>query len=255
MSTGTPESSHPKPDQPTQSPEPKPIAPTEPSTQPGLTADASTPSVEPLELTGDTVAPKHSHPATGPGGESAAPVTATTNPNSSAQVASTSPSMDTEEPKNVPEMSSEHSDDGSGKEVENNGPSLVITLLLTTGSRHPFTIDGKYLQKRSVNVENNDPFLMSVYTLKELIWREWRSDWETRPSSPSAIRLISFGKLLDDKSPLSDSKFSKEHPNVVHMTVKPQEVVDEEDAKGTKAPYNRENEASERSPGCRCVIL
>lgn len=52
-----------------------------------------------------------------------------------------------------------------------------------------------------------------------------------------------------------DSKFSKEHPNVVHMTVKPQEVVDEEDAKGTKAPYNRENEASERSPGCRCVIL
>lgn len=28
-------------------------------------------------------------------------------------------------------------------------------------------------------------------------------DWETRPSSPSSIRLISFGKLLDDKSPIS----------------------------------------------------
>lgn len=52
-----------------------------------------------------------------------------------------------------------------------------------------------------------------------------------------------------------DSKFSKEHPNVVHMTVKPQEVVDEEDAKGAKAQYSREREASERSPGCRCVIL
>jgi hypothetical protein len=52
-----------------------------------------------------------------------------------------------------------------------------------------------------------------------------------------------------------DSKFSKEHPNVVHMTVKPQEVIDEEDAKGAKAQYSREREASERSPGCRCVIL
>ena len=29
------------------------------------------------------------------------------------------------------------------------------------------------------------------------------ADWETRPSSPSSIRLISFGKLLDDKSPVS----------------------------------------------------
>lgn len=83
--------------------------------------------------------------------------------------------MDTEEPKTAHEVSSEHTDDGSGKEDEDAGPSLVITLLLITGSRHPFTIDGKYLRKRSVNVKNDDPFLMSVYTLKELIWREWRA--------------------------------------------------------------------------------
>ncbi|KAE8376904.1 ubiquitin-related domain-containing protein [Aspergillus bertholletiae] len=137
---------------------------------------------------------------------------------------------------------------------EDQGPSLMITLLLTSGSRHPFKIDGKYLQKRSVNVENHDPFAMSVYTLKELIWREWRQDWEPRPSSPSYIRLISFGKLLDDKAPLSDSKFSRDAPNVVHMTVKPQELVDEEDTKGSKPQYPREREASERSPGCRCII-
>lgn len=59
-------------------------------------------------------------------------------------------------------------------EEEDKGPSLVITLLLTSGSRHPFKINGKYLRKQSINVENNDPFAMSVYTLKELIWREWR---------------------------------------------------------------------------------
>ncbi|RHZ59747.1 hypothetical protein CDV55_100247 [Aspergillus turcosus] len=153
----------------------------------------------------------------------------------------------------VPEPLSDASD-VAAKEVEDSGPSLTITLLLTTGSRHPFEIDGKYLRKRGINAENNDPFAMSVYTLKELIWKEWRQDWESQPTSPSAIRLISFGKLLDDKSPLSDCKFNKDAPNVVHMTVKPQEIVDEEDAKAAKAPYSREREASERSPGCRCII-
>lgn len=120
-------------------------------------------------------------PATG--GESAAPVTAptssTTPPTDSTPVVAQpqntdSPSMDTGEPKTGAELSEEPSD-LEGKEVEDAGPSLAITLLLTTGARHPFTIDGKYLRKQSVNVENYDPFAMSVYTLKELIWREWRS--------------------------------------------------------------------------------
>ncbi|KAJ5757779.1 uncharacterized protein N7511_006473 [Penicillium nucicola] len=264
-------------DHPTTSPSTtQPTASTTDSTDPAQitpagVANPSTSATQPL-LSQPGQAAVANHPATTPGtGGETAPVTvtattgtattSTSNDTSSSAVAqpnttaATTTSMDTEEPKAVQELSTEQSDDGSGKEVEDTGPSLVITLLLTTGSRHPFTIDGNYLRKRSVNVENSDPFLMSVYTLKELIWREWRSDWETRPSSPSSIRLISFGKLLDDKSPISDSKFSKEHPNVVHMTVKPQEVVDEEDAKGAKAQYSRERDATERSPGCRCVIL
>lgn len=60
------------------------------------------------------------------------------------------------------------------KESEINGPILMITLLLTNGARHPYKIDEKYLKKRSVNVEGNNPINMSTYTLKELIWREWR---------------------------------------------------------------------------------
>lgn len=43
-----------------------------------------------------------------------------------------------------------------------------------------------------------DPLSISVYTLKELILREWREEWEVKPSSPSSIRLIFFGRLLDD---------------------------------------------------------
>jgi len=131
----------------------------------------------------------------------------------------------------------------------------MITLLLTTGARHPFKIDPKYLLKRNVDVQGNDPFNLSVYKLKELILREWREEWEQKPSSPSSIRLISFGKLLDDKAPLKDSKFNHDTPNVVHMTVKPQDYIDEEDTKGSKDRLGSGSEARQRSPRCRCVIM
>jgi hypothetical protein len=52
---------------------------------------------------------------------------------------------------------------------------LVIMLLLpSTGARHPYKIDGKYLKKRNVTVDDMDPYNINVYTLKELIWRDWR---------------------------------------------------------------------------------
>lgn len=140
------------------------------------------------------------------------------------------------------------------------GLVLVITLLLTSGARHPYKIDEKYLTKRNVTVpgvtENGkkDPLSISVYTLKELILREWREEWEAQPSSPSSIRLIFFGRLLDDKTPLKECKFMVDKTNVVHMTVKPQDIVDEEDASKSKA-LARDREGGESTAGCRCVIL
>lgn len=92
------------------------------------------------------------------------------------------------------------------------GPVCNITLLLTSGSRHPYKLDAKYLARRNVAVPEEtegghpDPFSISVYTLKELILREWRSDWEAKPASPSSIRLIHFGKLLDDKEQLKSRR-------------------------------------------------
>lgn len=62
---------------------------------------------------------------------------------------------------------------------ESTGPTLMITLLLTTGARHPFKIDPKYLSKRNVDVQESDPFNLSVYKLKELILREWRDGMAT----------------------------------------------------------------------------
>jgi hypothetical protein len=99
-------------------------------------------------------------------------------------------------------------------------PVCVITLLLTSGARHPYKLDEKYLTKRNVEVPGvtedgkKDPFSISVYTLKELILREWREEWEAQPSSPSSIRLIHFGRLLDDKIPLK-GKLPPHHPLVL----------------------------------------
>ncbi|CAK7239473.1 MAG: hypothetical protein STHCBS139747_000904 [Sporothrix thermara] len=134
-----------------------------------------------------------------------------------------------------------------------------ITLLLPTGNRHPFKIDDRYLNKRGVEVPEltdaglKDPFSISVYKLKELILREWREDWESKPASPSSIRLIHFGKLLDDKEQLKKYHFSPDAPNVVHMSVKPPEMMeDEEAAKGKSG--GREARTREGGGGC-CVIL
>lgn len=65
--------------------------------------------------------------------------------------------------------------DSDGEDNTAAAPSLTITLLLTNGARHPFEITSRYLKKRGQDVEGFDPFNMSVYTLKELILKEWRS--------------------------------------------------------------------------------
>lgn len=77
------------------------------------------------------------------------------------------------------------------KEPAGAGPFLMITLLLNTGARHPYRIDEKYLKKRNVNVPGNDPVNMSVYTLKELIWRDWREG--------KNLRLLCCSDLLSGR--------------------------------------------------------
>jgi hypothetical protein len=74
---------------------------------------------------------------------------------------------------------------------------LLLELEMTRAMRAKLAEKLLWLEKKA-----KDPFSISVYTLKELILREWREEWEAAPSSPSSIRLIYFGRLLDDKTPL-----------------------------------------------------
>ncbi|KAJ4294724.1 hypothetical protein N0V88_004958 [Collariella sp. IMI 366227] len=139
-------------------------------------------------------------------------------------------------------------------------PVCTITLLLPNGARHPYRIDEKYLAKRNVDVPEvteaggRDPFSISVYKLKELILREWREEWEGKPASPSSIRLIHFGKLLDDKEQVKKYQFSQDSPNVVHMSVRPPEMMEEEETGKAKSTRGESRRGREGGGGC-CVIL
>ena len=84
--------------------------------------------------------------------------------------------------------------------------------MLTTGARHPYKIDEKYLKNRNCEVRKEDGTLdprgLSGYKLKELIWTDWRNEWEARPVAPGSIRLIIWGKMIDDKKSLSGKGIS-----------------------------------------------
>ncbi|KAJ8603658.1 hypothetical protein MRB53_042093 [Persea americana] len=147
-------------------------------------------------------------------------------------------------------------------QIDTSEPVLRITLMLTTGARHPYTISSKYLASRKVTAVdangNFDPREMSAYKLKELIWTDWRSEWEPKPRDPGAIRLIILGRMLEDKSLLKDSPFTLAATNVVHMTVKPADLLDD-DAEGAgkstaKSTRGRSNSDGESAGCCRCVI-
>jgi hypothetical protein len=74
----------------------------------------------------------------------------------------------------VPTVTNTTLDQPPTKEQKPTSPAIQITLLLITGARHPYRVDEKYLRKRNVNFMDNDPFTISIYTLKELIWKDWR---------------------------------------------------------------------------------
>ncbi|MCJ1249785.1 hypothetical protein MMC30_007011 [Trapelia coarctata] len=166
-------------------------------TQPGSVSSHNTPptSSKPVEMSnlalpvagsqepaasssGATAEANNEKENTVPGAESS------TQPTSSSPVTSSSPS---EHLPSHPVLSREQTAPAIGPTADSSdkpppmpthaastGPQLIITLLLHTGARHPYRIDERYLKKRNVNVADNNPVNMSVYTLKELIWRDWR---------------------------------------------------------------------------------
>ncbi|RPB29379.1 hypothetical protein L211DRAFT_844373 [Terfezia boudieri ATCC MYA-4762] len=81
--------------------------------------------------------------------------------------------------------------------------SLSITLLLISGVRYPFTINSEFMSRHNLSVTDQDPMQINVSALKECIWKEWKDEeWNVKPPSANFIRLIHFGRLLDDRQQL-----------------------------------------------------
>lgn len=97
-------------------------------------------------------------------------------------------------------------------------PVCNIMLLLTSGARHGYRVDERYLLKRQMTIPGvtesgkKDPYSISVIMLKELILKEWREEWDAKPTSPSSIRLIYFGRLLNDNVPLKGMEAIRAQP-------------------------------------------
>lgn len=70
---------------------------------------------------------------------------------------------------------------------------------------------------------------------------------------PGKRTLSRAGFILTDDARV-DCKFKSDTLNVVHMTVKPQDMVDEEDAKLAKQG-GRDRDGDGRTPGCRCILM
>ncbi|KAF8463493.1 ubiquitin-related domain-containing protein [Kalaharituber pfeilii] len=168
------------------------------------------------------------------------------------------PTQDTTELQSIPIEDSQHALPIVPISSSAKPKPLSITLLLISGVRYPFTINSEYMIRHNIHVTDHDPMQMGVYTLKECIWKEWKDEeWNVKPPSANFIRLIHFGRLLDDRHQLKDCRLNPDTPNVVHMTVRPAEVGDDDmTQRSTKMTFGREREHREgSSPTCRCVIL
>ncbi|SPJ92829.1 uncharacterized protein FTOL_13794 [Fusarium torulosum] len=97
---------------------------------------------------------------------------------------------------------------GMAAKPSEKSPTYPITVISVFGSPHSFRIDAGYLIQMKIpmpEVTQNgqpDPLSMSISSLKGLLFRQWRNTWGLKPVNPSFIRLIFFGKLLDDQMSL-----------------------------------------------------
>lgn len=131
--------------------------------------------------------------------------------------------------------------------------SILITLLVGDGQRSTLVIDGQYLeQHREVIEANLDPSGITVLQLKGCILHDWKEDWGEKPNSAVSIRLIHFGHLLDDKTTLTESKVQGPAPSVIHMSVRPNEIMSTDDSAAQAA--QKGGRQSEDTTGCRCLV-
>ncbi|BFZ60145.1 hypothetical protein YB2330_001167 [Saitoella coloradoensis] len=93
--------------------------------------------------------------------------------------------------------------------------SLSMTFMLGNG------------QRRAMSFPSED---VTVGSVKQRLMEDWPPEWDDqKPVGVGNIRLLHLGKLLADNLTLKDCRIQQGNPNVVHLTVRPADLVPEED--------------------------
>lgn len=71
-----------------------------------------------------------------------------------------------------------------------------ITLLLVSGLRVPVIVDSDFIS--SHELQSDAPHSLLIGSVKSALFSDWKEEWGIAPVSPANIRLIHYGKVLDD---------------------------------------------------------
>ncbi|WVW78271.1 hypothetical protein I302_100224 [Kwoniella bestiolae CBS 10118] len=107
---------------------------------------------------------------------------------------------------------------------------------------------------------------LTVGRMKELIWSSWPSEWTdpAQPPSPSYLRILHAGRILQDDSTLSSNNLpvseSSSLPTVIHISVRSFSIRADDDPKkhhglGRTTSAARSHRGEEDVGGCKCVIM
>ncbi|RKP13136.1 ubiquitin-related domain-containing protein [Piptocephalis cylindrospora] len=62
---------------------------------------------------------------------------------------------------------------------------------------------------------------VTIDQARQALYSRWPEDWEDQaPSSASLLKIIYFGRFLENSSTLADNKLGPGTPNIVHVSIK-----------------------------------
>ncbi|KAH8585767.1 hypothetical protein B0O99DRAFT_646231 [Bisporella sp. PMI_857] len=94
--------------------------------------------------------------------------------------------------------------------------TILISLITVAGERCVVRIEAKHLPR--YDTKDVDALDIPAELLKEILWSRWQKDWGSQPSDPSRIKLVHFGRTIDNFTPLKfNLKFRA--AIVVHMAI------------------------------------
>ncbi|OAX39941.1 hypothetical protein K503DRAFT_40262 [Rhizopogon vinicolor AM-OR11-026] len=109
-------------------------------------------------------------------------------------------------------------------------PQVFLTFLLVSGRRRTMSFDPS----------------ITIGRVKELAWNAWPTEWQDEsPSTPSHLRILYLGKILQDEDTLTHLSFptslpspSSSSPTIVHLSIRPANTTTVDDSMKKKRLSN-----------------